>query len=115
MRNIETENLQEILEELRVLCSKWIVSKQGIQTCDREYLTPLAKQRTEGSEDPEEEEDEEDPTEIKLMQSPEIPDKAETIEPATKLNMTTSMFKTQSPYPDLRDGLSKLMDIMQHM
>ncbi|KAK5840093.1 hypothetical protein PVK06_008964 [Gossypium arboreum] len=31
--NIKPENLQEILEELTVLDSKWIVSKQGIHTC----------------------------------------------------------------------------------
>ncbi|MBA0734120.1 hypothetical protein Gogos_018065, partial [Gossypium gossypioides] len=43
MRNIETENLQEILEELTVPGSKSIVSKQGIHTCRREYLTLLVK------------------------------------------------------------------------
>ncbi|MBA0863738.1 hypothetical protein Goshw_025265 [Gossypium schwendimanii] len=43
MRNIEAENLQETLEELIVLGSKWTVSKKGIHTCHREYLTPLAK------------------------------------------------------------------------
>ncbi|KAK5839838.1 hypothetical protein PVK06_008681 [Gossypium arboreum] len=87
MSNIESKNLQEILEELTVPSSKWIVSKQGIHTCCREYLTPLAKdlywiagdsvlqQRVEESEDPEEEE--EDPTEIELMQSTKIPDKVE--------------------------------------
>ncbi|KAK5775120.1 hypothetical protein PVK06_042989 [Gossypium arboreum] len=39
MSNIEPKNLQEILEELTVP----IVSKQGIHTCRKEYLTPLAK------------------------------------------------------------------------
>ncbi|KAK5775324.1 hypothetical protein PVK06_043201 [Gossypium arboreum] len=43
MSNIKPENLQEILEELTVIGSKWIVSKQGIYTCQRESLTPLAK------------------------------------------------------------------------
>ncbi|KAH1073027.1 hypothetical protein J1N35_025355 [Gossypium stocksii] len=43
LRNIKPENLQEILEELTILVSKWTVSKQGIHTCRREYLTPLAK------------------------------------------------------------------------
>ncbi|KAK5840131.1 hypothetical protein PVK06_009010 [Gossypium arboreum] len=43
MSNIEPENLREILEELTVLGSKWIVSKQGIHTCRKEYFTPLAK------------------------------------------------------------------------
>ncbi|KAK5846179.1 hypothetical protein PVK06_002451 [Gossypium arboreum] len=43
MSNIEPENLQEILEELTVPNSKWTMSKQGIHTCQREYLTPLAK------------------------------------------------------------------------
>ncbi|KAK5845998.1 hypothetical protein PVK06_002264 [Gossypium arboreum] len=32
MSNIEPENLQEILEELTIPVSKWIVSKQGIHT-----------------------------------------------------------------------------------
>ncbi|KAK5775702.1 hypothetical protein PVK06_043633 [Gossypium arboreum] len=39
------ENLQEIHEEVIVPGSKWTVSKQGIHTCQREYLTPLAKVR----------------------------------------------------------------------
>ncbi|MBA0867996.1 hypothetical protein Goshw_007199, partial [Gossypium schwendimanii] len=43
MRNIEAEILQEILKELTVLGSKWTVSKQGIHTCHKEYLTPLVK------------------------------------------------------------------------
>ncbi|KAH1098085.1 hypothetical protein J1N35_015006 [Gossypium stocksii] len=43
MSNIESENLQEILKELTVLGSKWMVPKQGIHTCRREYLTRLAK------------------------------------------------------------------------
>ncbi|KAK5826163.1 hypothetical protein PVK06_021075 [Gossypium arboreum] len=43
MNDIELENLQEILEELTVPNSKWTVSKQGIHTCRREYLTPLMK------------------------------------------------------------------------
>ncbi|MBA0670213.1 hypothetical protein Goklo_000079, partial [Gossypium klotzschianum] len=38
-----SKNLQEILEELTVSSSKWTVSKQGIHTCRREYLSPLAK------------------------------------------------------------------------
>ncbi|KAH1107574.1 hypothetical protein J1N35_011342, partial [Gossypium stocksii] len=46
MRNIEIENLQEILEEFTVLGSKWTVSKQGIHTGHIEYLTPLAKIKT---------------------------------------------------------------------
>ncbi|MBA0871088.1 hypothetical protein Goshw_021083 [Gossypium schwendimanii] len=39
MRNIESKNLQEILDELTVPGSKWTMSKQGIHTCHREYLT----------------------------------------------------------------------------
>ncbi|KAK5839089.1 hypothetical protein PVK06_007849 [Gossypium arboreum] len=39
----------------------------------------------------------------------------ELMEPVTKPDVATSMFKTQSPCLDLRDELSKLMDIMQHM
>ncbi|KAK5825340.1 hypothetical protein PVK06_020163 [Gossypium arboreum] len=42
MNNFEFENLQEILEELTVPCSKWTVSKKGIHTCRKAYLTPLA-------------------------------------------------------------------------
>ncbi|KAH1122102.1 hypothetical protein J1N35_005262 [Gossypium stocksii] len=43
LSNTKPENLQEILKELTVPGSKWTVSKQGIHTCQREYLTPLAK------------------------------------------------------------------------
>ncbi|KAK5794083.1 hypothetical protein PVK06_035281 [Gossypium arboreum] len=43
MNNIKPKNLQEILEELIVPGSTWTVSKQGIHTCRREYLTPLVK------------------------------------------------------------------------
>ncbi|KAK5825430.1 hypothetical protein PVK06_020265 [Gossypium arboreum] len=71
----------------------------------------VLQQQVDVSEDPKEE----DPTEIKPMQSTEIPDKAEPMEPITKLDMATSTFRTQSSRPDLRDELSKLMDIMQHM
>ncbi|KAK5775728.1 hypothetical protein PVK06_043662 [Gossypium arboreum] len=109
MSNIKPENLQGILEELIVLGFRWIVSKQGIYTCRREYLTPLAK-RIEESEDPEEEE--EDPVEIKLMQSAEVPDKVEPLELKVEPNGETSMFRAQPPSLDLRDELSKLMDIM---
>ncbi|KAK5835864.1 hypothetical protein PVK06_011578 [Gossypium arboreum] len=111
MRNIEDKKLQEIPEELTVPGSKWTVSKQDIHTCCREYLTPLAKQQGEESEDPEEE----DPTNFEPIQSGKIPDQTEPMEPATEPDMTTSMFRTQSPRPDLRDELSKLKDIMQHM
>ncbi|KAK5845812.1 hypothetical protein PVK06_002041 [Gossypium arboreum] len=113
MSNIEFENLQEILKELTVSGSKWTMSKQGIHTCRREYLTPLAKQRVEKSEDLEEEE--KDPTEIEPRQLAEIPDNAEPMEPVTEPGGATSMFRTQSPHPDLRDELSKLMGITQHI
>ncbi|KAK5775786.1 hypothetical protein PVK06_043727 [Gossypium arboreum] len=113
MSNIESKNLQGILEELTVLGSKWTTSKQEIHTCRRGYLTPRVKQRVEESEDPEEEE--EYPTEIEPMQSAEIPNKTEPTEPVIEPDVATSMFKTQSPHPDLQDELSKLMDIMQHM
>ncbi|KAK5785539.1 hypothetical protein PVK06_040133 [Gossypium arboreum] len=43
MSNIKPENLQEIIEVLTVQGSTWNVSKQGIHTCRREYLTPVAK------------------------------------------------------------------------
>ncbi|KAK5833836.1 hypothetical protein PVK06_017699 [Gossypium arboreum] len=83
MNNIEPEYLQEILEELTVLGSY---------------------------EDPEEEE--EDPIEIEPMQSAEIPNKVEPLEPEVEPDDETSMFRAQPPSPDLRDELSKLMDIM---
>ncbi|KAK5835790.1 hypothetical protein PVK06_011498 [Gossypium arboreum] len=112
MSNIEPENLQEILEELTVPGFKWTVSKQGIHTCRRESLTPLAKQ-VEESKDPNEEEG--DPTEIEPIQSAEIPDKVEPIEPEIEPDDETSIFRARPPSPDLRDDLSKLMDITQHM
>ncbi|KAH1097388.1 hypothetical protein J1N35_014309 [Gossypium stocksii] len=77
------------------------MSNQGIHTCCREYLTPLAKERVEESKEP--------------MQSAKIPDKAEPMEPITEPDVATSMFGTHSPRQDLRDGLSKLIGIMQHM
>ncbi|MBA0754410.1 hypothetical protein Gogos_005460 [Gossypium gossypioides] len=40
MRNIKTENMQEILEELTVSGSKWIVSKQGIYTYRQRFYSP---------------------------------------------------------------------------
>ncbi|KAH1091646.1 hypothetical protein J1N35_018903 [Gossypium stocksii] len=76
-------------------------------------LSNIKPQRVEESEDPEEEED--DPTEIKLEQSVEVPDEAEPMELEAKPNIETSMFGAPPPSPDLRDELSKLMDIMQHM
>ncbi|KAK5845507.1 hypothetical protein PVK06_001698 [Gossypium arboreum] len=69
----------------------------------------ILQQRAQESEDPEEKE--EDPT----MQSAEVPDKAEPVEPEVEPDAETSMFRAQSPHPDLRDELSKLMDIIQHM
>ncbi|KAH1039391.1 hypothetical protein J1N35_041134 [Gossypium stocksii] len=93
--NIKPKNLQEILEEFTVPGSKWTVSKQGILTCRREYLSPLAK--------------------IEPEQSTEILDEARPIEPEAEPDTETSMFRAPPPSPDLRDELSKLMDIMQHM
>ncbi|KAH1056036.1 hypothetical protein J1N35_034101 [Gossypium stocksii] len=60
-------------------------------------------------------EEEEDPTKIEPMQSAEIPSKEKPIEPITELDMAASTFRTHSPHPDLRDELSKLMDLMQHI
>ncbi|KAK5825474.1 hypothetical protein PVK06_020311 [Gossypium arboreum] len=98
MSNIEPENLQEILEELTVPGSKWIVSNQGIHIYRREYLTPLAKLIKE-SEDPEEEE--KDPIEIEPMQSAEVPDKVEPIELEVEPDDKTSIFRAQPPSPNL--------------
>ncbi|KAK8314761.1 hypothetical protein V6Z12_D01G192900 [Gossypium hirsutum] len=71
-------------------------------------------QRVEESEDPKKEE-EKDPTEIEPVQSDEVTDKVETIEPEAELDIKTSMFRAQLPHSDLRDELSNLMDIVQHM
>ncbi|KAK5771887.1 hypothetical protein PVK06_048142 [Gossypium arboreum] len=84
MSNIKFESLQEILEELTVPAGDFVL-----------------QQRVEDSEDLEEEE--EDPTEIELIQSAEIPYKAEPMELESKPDVTTSIFKTQSPRLDLRD------------
>ncbi|KAK5772006.1 hypothetical protein PVK06_048265 [Gossypium arboreum] len=92
MSNIKPKNLQEIAEELTVPVGEFVLQQQ-----------------VEESEDPEE--DDEDPT----MQSAEVPDKEEPMEPEVELDIETSMFRAQSPHPDLRNELSKLMDIMQHM
>ncbi|KAH1122502.1 hypothetical protein J1N35_005662 [Gossypium stocksii] len=72
-------------------------------------LEPFEKQRIEESEYLKEEEY--DPTKIEL----EVLDEAEPIEPEAKPDVETPMFRAQPPSPDLRDELSKLMDIMQHM
>ncbi|KAK5802573.1 hypothetical protein PVK06_030177 [Gossypium arboreum] len=172
MSNTKPENLQKILKELTVPGSKWTVSKQGIYSCRKEYLTPLAKTIDVGKiilremrncafkrsgpayfpvtitilcfkakiltnvkktsysqgtitdwdlyqiardsfEDPEEEE--EDPTEIEPMQSADIHNRVEPMEPKAKPDVENSMLRAQPPRPDLRDELSKLMDIMQHI
>ncbi|KAK5802738.1 hypothetical protein PVK06_030356 [Gossypium arboreum] len=95
--NIKPENLQEILEKLTVLGSKWTVSKQGTHTCRRESLTPLTKQ-VEESDDPDEEE--EDPIEIEPIQSAEVPNKVEPIEPEIEPDDETSIFRAQPPSLD---------------
>ncbi|KAH1055698.1 hypothetical protein J1N35_033763 [Gossypium stocksii] len=71
----------------------------------------VLQQQVEERKDPEEE----DPIKIEPIQLAKIIDKVELVEPVTVLDMTTSMFRTQSPRLDLRDELSKLMDMMQHM
>ncbi|KAH1130228.1 hypothetical protein J1N35_001606 [Gossypium stocksii] len=73
----------------------------------------VLQQRIEESEDPEEVE--EDPTKFEPMREAEVPDKVEPMELEVEPDVKTSMFRTQSPCPDLRDELSKLIDIMQHM
>ncbi|KAK5811921.1 hypothetical protein PVK06_027308 [Gossypium arboreum] len=71
----------------------------------------VLQKRVEVSEDSEDPDEEEDPT----MQSFEVLDKVESVEPEAKPDTETSMFRAQLPSPDLRDELSKLMDLMQHM
>ncbi|KAH1073266.1 hypothetical protein J1N35_025594, partial [Gossypium stocksii] len=73
----------------------------------------IRQQQVEESEDPEEEE--EDPIEIEPVQEAEVPDEAKSMEPEAEPDVETSMFRNQSPHSYLRDELSKLMDIMQHM
>ncbi|KAK5794229.1 hypothetical protein PVK06_035446 [Gossypium arboreum] len=69
--------------------------------------------RVEESEDPGEED--EDPTGIEPIQSAEVPNKVEPIEPKIELDDKTSIFRAQPPSLNLRDELSKLKDIMHHM
>ncbi|KAH1064002.1 hypothetical protein J1N35_028989 [Gossypium stocksii] len=86
------------------------VSVHGIKTVDvgkiilREMWNCAVRrsgpQRVEESEDPEEQ-GEEDPIEIELLQLAKIPDKVELMEPEAEPNVTTQMFRTQSPLPDL--------------
>ncbi|KAK5839611.1 hypothetical protein PVK06_008422 [Gossypium arboreum] len=66
----------------------------------------VLQQQIEESEDPEEEE--EDPTEIELMQSAEVPNKVEPLEPEVEPDDETSTFRAQLPSPNLQDELSKL-------
>ncbi|KAK5811944.1 hypothetical protein PVK06_027334 [Gossypium arboreum] len=71
----------------------------------------VLQKRVEVSEEPKDPDEEEDPT----MQSFKVPDKVESVEPEAEPDAETSMFRAQPPSPDLRDELSKLMDLMQHM
>ena len=50
-----------------------------------------------------------------IRQSFEVPDKVDPVEPKDESDARTSMFRAKTSSPDLRDELSKLMDIMQHM
>ncbi|KAK5785560.1 hypothetical protein PVK06_040156 [Gossypium arboreum] len=84
------------------------VPVRGIKDLYQIVRESVLRQRVEESEDLK---TEEDPT----MQSAEVPDKEEPMEPEVELDDETSIFRTQPPSPDLRDELSKLMDIMQHM
>ncbi|KAH1038538.1 hypothetical protein J1N35_040281 [Gossypium stocksii] len=49
------------------------------------------------------------------MQSFEVPDKVEPVDPKAESDAETPMFRAQPPCPDVRDELSKLMDLMQYM
>ncbi|KAH1082830.1 hypothetical protein J1N35_022591 [Gossypium stocksii] len=127
--SIKPEKLQEILEELTVPGSKWSVSKQGIHTCRREYLTPLAKvwfyfirfilmPSSHG-------------TTISLermvllysiltgktidLGKIILRDEAEPMEPEVEPKFKTLTFGAPPPSSNVRDKLSKLIDLMQHM
>ncbi|KAK5835863.1 hypothetical protein PVK06_011577 [Gossypium arboreum] len=111
MSNIKPEIFQEILEEFTVPgYSQGTITDWDLY---RVAGDSVLQQRVEESEDPDEEE--ENLTEIKPIQSAEVPDKVEPIEPEIEPENETSIFRAQPPSPDLRDELSKLMDIMQHM
>ncbi|KAH1091497.1 hypothetical protein J1N35_018754 [Gossypium stocksii] len=71
----------------------------------------VLQQQVEESEEPEDPEEEEDPS----MQSFEVPNKADQVEPKDESDAGTPMYRTQSPSPDFQDELSNLMDFMQHM
>ncbi|KAK5839813.1 hypothetical protein PVK06_008653 [Gossypium arboreum] len=71
----------------------------------------VLQKQVEVNEELEDPDKEENPT----VQSFEVPDKVESVEPEVEPNAETSMFRAQPPSPDLRDELSKLMDLMQHM
>ncbi|KAK5812267.1 hypothetical protein PVK06_027694 [Gossypium arboreum] len=108
MSNIEPENLQEILEELIVPCFKWTVSKQGIHTSQREYLTQLTKTIDVGK------------IILREMRNCAIRHSGPAYFPFTitilclKAKILANVKKTGYSQ-DHRDELSKLMDIMQHM
>ncbi|KAH1063677.1 hypothetical protein J1N35_028664 [Gossypium stocksii] len=76
-------------------------------------LANIKKTGVEESEDPEEAKD--NPTEIEPEQSAEVPNEAELMEPEAELDVETSMFGALPLSPNLRNELSKLMDLMQHM
>ncbi|KAK5835944.1 hypothetical protein PVK06_011668 [Gossypium arboreum] len=71
------------------------VPVHGINDLYRIAGESILQQRVQESEDPEEEE--EDP----IMQSAEVPYKAEPMEPKAEPDAKTSMFRAQSPCPDL--------------
>ncbi|KAK5811743.1 hypothetical protein PVK06_027109 [Gossypium arboreum] len=60
----------------------------------------ILQQRLEESEDLEDKE-EEDPTEIESVQSAEVLNKVEPMEPEAEPDVKTSMFRAQPPCPDL--------------
>ncbi|KAK5819383.1 hypothetical protein PVK06_024380 [Gossypium arboreum] len=96
MRNIEPENLQEILRNLQFQSETLFYNNK----LKRVRIPKKKKKKI---------------PEIEPIQSVEIPHKVEQMELVTELDMTTAIFRTQSPCLDLQDELSKIMDIMQHM
>ncbi|KAK5785413.1 hypothetical protein PVK06_039996 [Gossypium arboreum] len=109
MSNIEPENLQKILEELTVPETGYSQGTIIDWNLYRIAGDSVLLKRVEESGDLETEE--EDP----IMQSTKVLDKVAPMEPEAEPDVETSMFKAQSPPLDLRDELSNLIDIMQHM
>ncbi|KAH1073053.1 hypothetical protein J1N35_025381 [Gossypium stocksii] len=87
--------------------------RQVAEALNWELFYEKNQQRVQETKDPKEAED--DPTEIEPEQSAKVPNEAEPMEPEAEPDIETSMFGALTPSPDLRDELSKLIDLMHHL